>query len=80
LRETIDRVRAARKRVEATALVEAFALSRRPNHRAAGIAAVVVTISNQSPALVLALDVALARLPLGVEGVEVLFATSGDAP
>ena len=72
---------AARKRVDAAALAEAFALSRRPNHRAAGIAAVVVTISNQSPALVrLALDVALARLPLGVEGVEVLFATSGDAP
>ena len=39
-----------------------------PNHRAAGIAAVVVTIPNQSPALVpLALDVGLARLPLGAQ-------------
>ena len=36
-------------------------------------AAVVVTIPNQSPALVrLALDVGLARLPLGVEGIEIL--------
>ena len=49
-------------------------LQSRPIHRAAGEAAVVVTIPNQSPALVrLALDVGLARLPLGVEGVEVLF-------
>ena len=44
-----------------------------PNRRAAGIAVVVVTIPNQSPALVrLASDVGLARLPLGVEGLEFL--------
>ena len=49
-------------------------LERRPIQRAAGEAAVVVTIPNQSPALMrLALDVGLARLPLGVEGIEVLF-------
>ena len=48
-------------------------LERRPIHRPAGEAAVVVTIPNQSPALVrLALDVGLARLPLSVEGVEIL--------
>jgi hypothetical protein len=49
-------------------------LERWPFHRPAGEAAVVVTIPNQSPALMrLALDVGLACLPLGVEGVEVLF-------
>ena len=46
-------------------------LQRRPIHRPAGEAAVVVTIPNQSPALVrLALDVGLARLSLGIEGVK----------
>ena len=49
-------------------------LQRRPVHRPAGIAAVVVVIPDQSPALMrLALDVGLGGLPLGVEGVEVLF-------
>jgi hypothetical protein len=44
-----------------------------PNHRAAGTAVVVVTIPNQSPTLVcLVLDVGLALLPLGVEGIEFL--------
>src|SRR3984885_5296090 len=48
-------------------------LQRWPLHRPAGKAAVVVTIPNQPPALVrLALDVGLARLPLGVEGIEIL--------
>ena len=49
-------------------------LERWPLHRPTGEAAVVVTIPNQSPALVcLALDVGLACFPLGVEGIEVLF-------
>jgi hypothetical protein len=44
-----------------------------PIHRPAGEAAIVVPIPNQSPTLVrLALDVGLARLPLGVEGIEIL--------
>ena len=48
-------------------------LQRWPIHRPAGEAAVVVTIPNQSPTLVrLALDVGLARFPLGVEGIEIL--------
>src|ERR1700733_3438847 len=48
-------------------------LERWPLHRPAGEAAVVVTIPNQPPALMrLALDVGLARLPLGVEGIEIL--------
>ena len=48
-------------------------LQRRPIHRPAGEAAVVVVIPDQSPALVrLALDVGLTRLPLGVEGIEIL--------
>ena len=49
-------------------------LQGRPIHRAAGEAAVVVAIPDQPPALMrLALDVGLGSLPLGVEGVEVLF-------
>jgi hypothetical protein len=48
-------------------------LQRRPIHRPAGKAAVVVTIPNQSPALArLALDVGVACFPLGVEGIEIL--------
>src|SRR5208283_2651218 len=43
-----------------------------PIHRAAGKAAIVVTVPDQPPALVsLALDVGLGRLTLGVEGVEI---------
>src|SRR6202020_2677528 len=46
-------------------------LERWPFHRPAGEAAVVVTIPYQSPALMrLALDVGLACLPLGVEGLK----------
>src|SRR5271157_333937 len=46
---------------------------RRPLHRAAGIAAVVVTSPDQLPAFMgLALDVGLRRLPLVVERVELL--------
>ena len=48
-------------------------LQGRTVHRPARIAAVVVAIAGQSPALMrLTLDVGLRRLPLGVEGVEVL--------
>lgn len=49
-------------------------LERGPLHRPTRIAAVVVMIAGQSPALVrLTLDIGLRRLPLSVEGVEVLF-------
>ena len=49
-------------------------LQRRPVHRPAGEAAVIITVMDQPPALVrLALDICFARLPLGVEGIEVLF-------
>jgi hypothetical protein len=49
-------------------------LQRWPLHRPAREAAVVIVIPNQSPALMrLALNVGLTRLPLGVEGVEILF-------
>ena len=48
-------------------------LQGRPIYRAAGKAAIVVTVPDQPPALVsLALDVGLGRLTLGVEGIEVL--------
>src|SRR5208337_3181244 len=48
-------------------------LQSRPIHRAAGKAAIVITLPDQPPALVsLALDVGLGRLTLSVEGVEVL--------
>ena len=48
-------------------------LQSRPIHRAAGKAAIVITIPDQSPALVsLALDVGLGRLTLSVERIEVL--------
>jgi len=49
-------------------------LQRRRLHRSAGIAAVDIVIPDQPPALMrLTLDVGLRGLPLGVEGVEVLF-------
>ena len=49
-------------------------LQRRPVHRPARVAAVVVAIAGQSPALMrLTFDIGLRRLSLGVEGVEVLF-------
>ena len=55
-------------------------LQSRPIHRPAGKAAVIVTIPNQSPTLMcLALDVGLARFPLGVEGIEILFKSSRRA-
>ena len=48
-------------------------LQGRPVHRAAGKAAIIVTVPDQPPALVsLALDVCLGRLTLSVEGVEIL--------
>jgi hypothetical protein len=49
-------------------------LQRRPVHRPAGKAAVIVTVTDQPPALMrLTLNVGLRGLPLGVEGIEVLF-------
>ena len=53
-------------------------LHRRPIHGAAGIAAIVKAVANESPPSVrLALDIGLGERALRVEGIEVLF-EAGD--